>query len=116
MIIGAAPKKQESLVLEAISRFALLRSQALRKSRTGDRNGSEVDQKDRTMPRLVADDIAAALKKRIDAGEWNRRIPPERELADEFGVARNTMRRAVGVLEANGTVVRQVGRGTFLAV
>src|SRR5262245_63862669 len=67
------------------------------------------------MPRLVADDIATALKKRIDAGEWNGRIPPERELADEFGVARNTMRRAVGLLEASGTVVRQVGRGTFLS-
>jgi len=67
------------------------------------------------MPRLVADDIATALKKRIDAGEWNGRIPPERDLADEFGVARNTVRRAVGLLEASGTVVRQVGRGTFLA-
>jgi DNA-binding FadR family transcriptional regulator len=69
------------------------------------------------MPRLVADDIAAALRKRIDAGEWieSGRIPPERELADEFGVARNTVRRAVGLLEANGAVVRQVGRGTFLS-
>ena len=36
-------------------------------------------------------------------------------LADEFGAARNTVRRAVGLLEQNGTVVRQVGRGTFLA-
>ncbi len=42
-------------------------------------------------------------------------MPPERDLADEFGVARNTVRRAVGLLEQNGTVVRQVGRGTFLA-
>ena len=69
------------------------------------------------MPRLVANDIATALKKRIDAGEWleNGRMPPERDLADEFGVARNTVRRAVGLLEQNGTVVRQVGRGTFLA-
>jgi DNA-binding FadR family transcriptional regulator len=69
------------------------------------------------MPRLVANDIATALKKRIDAGEWleNGRIPPERDLADEFGVARNTVRRAVGLLEENGTVIRQVGRGTFLA-
>ena len=69
------------------------------------------------MPRLVANDIATALKKRIDAGEWleNGRIPPERDLADEFGVARNTVRRAVGLLEQNGTVIRQVGRGTFLA-
>jgi DNA-binding FadR family transcriptional regulator len=69
------------------------------------------------MPRLVANDIASALKKRIDAGEWTEqgRIPPERTLADEFGAARNTVRRAVGLLEQNGTVVRQIGRGTFLA-
>jgi DNA-binding FadR family transcriptional regulator len=69
------------------------------------------------MPRLVANDIASALKKRIDAGEWkeNGRIPPERVLADEFGAARNTVRRAVGLLEQSGTVVRQIGRGTFLA-
>ena len=69
------------------------------------------------MPRLVADDIASALRKRIDAGEWTEqgRIPPERVLADEFGAARNTVRRAVGLLEESGTVVRQIGRGTFLA-
>ncbi len=42
-------------------------------------------------------------------------MPPERGLALEFGVARNTVRRAVAVLEDDGTVVRQAGRGTFLA-
>lgn len=68
------------------------------------------------MPRLVANDIAASLKKRIAAGEWDDgRMPPERDLADEFGVARNTVRRAVGMLAEDGTVVRHVGRGTFLA-
>lgn len=69
------------------------------------------------MPRLVATDIAAELRKRISSGEWadNGRIPPERDLADEFGVARNTVRRAVSQLQEDGTVVRHVGRGTFLA-
>ena len=68
------------------------------------------------MPRLVATDIAHALKKRIEAGEWleQGRIPPERDLASEFGVARNTVRRAVGLLQESGAVSRQVGRGTFL--
>jgi DNA-binding FadR family transcriptional regulator len=71
---------------------------------------------DNAMPRLVATDIANALKKRIDSGEWQEqgRIPPERDLADEFGVARNTVRRAVGLLQQSGAVSRQVGRGTFL--
>ncbi|MBS3649495.1 FadR family transcriptional regulator [Pseudaminobacter sp. 19-2017] len=69
------------------------------------------------MPRLVAADIVIELRKRISSGEWaeNGRIPPERDLADEFGVARNTVRRAVGLLEQDGTLVRHVGRGTFLA-
>jgi DNA-binding FadR family transcriptional regulator len=68
------------------------------------------------MPRLVATDIATELRKRIAAGEWTEsgRIPPERDLAEAFGVARNTLRRAVHLLEADGTVVRQIGRGTFL--
>src|SRR3989338_828661 len=68
------------------------------------------------MPRLVANDIAGALKKRISSGEWASigRMPPERDLASEFGVARNTIRRAVSLLEEDGTVTRQNGRGTFL--
>lgn len=42
-------------------------------------------------------------------------MPPERDLALELGVARNTVRKAVAVLEVDGTVVRHAGRGTFLA-
>ncbi|NIA69426.1 FadR family transcriptional regulator [Pelagibius litoralis] len=69
------------------------------------------------MPRLVADEVAKQLRQRIDAGEWAAmgRMPPERQLADEYGIARNTMRRAVSLLEDDGIVTRQVGRGTFLA-
>jgi GntR family transcriptional regulator, hexuronate regulon transcriptional repressor len=69
------------------------------------------------VPKLVAVEIASTLKERISAGEWaaGGQIPPERELAAEFGVARNTVRRAVEFLENEGTLVRHVGRGTFLA-
>ncbi len=42
-------------------------------------------------------------------------MPPERDLAAEFGVARNTVRRAVEALERDGMVLRQVGRGTFVS-
>ena len=68
------------------------------------------------MPRLVAADIAGALRKRISSGEWSDlgRMPPERDLASEFGVARNTIRRAVSLLEEEGTVTKLTGRGTFL--
>lgn len=69
------------------------------------------------MPRLIASDIMRTLKQRIEAGEWSdgRRVPPERELALEFGVARNTIRRALLALEDRGTIQRHVGRGTYLS-
>jgi DNA-binding FadR family transcriptional regulator len=68
------------------------------------------------MPRLIATDIARALKQRITAGEWSdsRRIPAERDLATDFGVARNTIRRAMELLEEDGSISRHVGRGTFI--
>jgi DNA-binding FadR family transcriptional regulator len=68
------------------------------------------------MPRLIADDIARNLRQRIDAGEWSdgRPVPPERDLASEFGVARNTVRRAMNMLREDGAISRHVGRGTFV--
>ena len=67
------------------------------------------------MARAVALDIARTLKTRIEAGEWAQtRIPPERDLATEFGVARNTVRRAMAVLKDEGSIAGHVGRGTFV--
>lgn len=69
------------------------------------------------MPKLVAINIATTLRQRIISGEWDDtgRIPPERHLASELGVARNTIRRALGVLEDQGTVCRLTGRGVFIS-
>jgi DNA-binding FadR family transcriptional regulator len=60
--------------------------------------------------------VAKSLRERIDAGEWSdgRKMPPERELAAGFGVARNTVRRAIGLLRETVPLTREVGRGTFL--
>lgn len=67
------------------------------------------------MPRLVASDIARTLRERITSGDWaDRRVPPERALAAELGVARNTVRRAMRLLTADGAITRHVGRGTFV--
>ena len=67
------------------------------------------------MARSNAASIARSLKERIDAGEWSdgSRMPPERELAAGFGVARNTIRRAIGMLGEELSITRQVGRGTY---
>ena len=68
------------------------------------------------MPKNVAAEVAHSLRQRIDSGEWSdtRRLPNERELAAEYSVARNTLRSAIDKVAADGTVLRQVGRGTFL--
>ncbi len=69
------------------------------------------------MPKPIAAEIARSLQQRIDAGEWadGRQVPPERDLAADFGVARNTIRRAMDMLRDQGTISRHVGRGTFVA-
>ena len=43
------------------------------------------------------------------------RLPTERELAKRFSVPRNAVRRTLARLEAEGSITRHVGRGTFLA-
>lgn len=65
----------------------------------------------------MADEVAASLKQKIASGQWgdDLRLPAERDLAGEFGVSRNTIRLALQRLEDAGALVRQVGRGTFVA-
>jgi GntR family transcriptional regulator len=57
------------------------------------------------------------LRIRISTGEWNtgERLPSEADLAARYGVARMTIRQAVGALAAEGIVVRRQGLGTFAA-
>lgn len=61
--------------------------------------------------------LLAQLRKALSQGEWKpgERIPTERDLAQRFRSARNTVRRALGVLEEEGRIHREVGRGTFVA-
>ena len=42
------------------------------------------------------------------------RLPTERQLALDLGVSRAAVRHAIAVLQAEGRVSREVGRGTFL--
>ena len=42
------------------------------------------------------------------------RLPPERALAEKFGVNRAELRKAYAVLEAEGRLWRHVGKGTFV--
>jgi DNA-binding FadR family transcriptional regulator len=55
--------------------------------------------------------LVLILSGRFRAGD---RLPPERQLASEFGVSRPTVRQAVAVLAAHGLVEARVGAGTFV--
>jgi GntR family transcriptional regulator len=61
--------------------------------------------------------IAAAVKALLKAGKIpsDTAMPPERVLAERFGVSRMTMRQANDILEREGLINRQRGRGTFAA-
>ncbi len=50
----------------------------------------------------------------ISSSQVGDKLKPERGLSDEFGVDRDTVRRAMQDLEREGFVVRQRGRGTFI--
>jgi GntR family transcriptional regulator len=57
------------------------------------------------------------LIRRMVAGEWRpgEILPSEGRLAVEFGVSQGTVRKALDEMAAQNLVVRQQGRGTFLA-
>jgi GntR family uxuAB operon transcriptional repressor len=60
--------------------------------------------------------VAAQLRRRILDGEYafEERLPAERSLAEEFGVARGTIRSVLQILEDQHLVTRQVGSGTYV--
>jgi DNA-binding GntR family transcriptional regulator len=58
----------------------------------------------------VADD----LDRRIRDGEIEVKLPSERDLAEDYGVAYTTVRRAMEVLRDRGLIITRHGRGTFV--
>ena len=61
--------------------------------------------------------VADWIESRIKSGELRSgfRLPPERELAQETGVAYDTIRRAAVLLRERGLIVTVHGRGTYVA-
>ena len=57
--------------------------------------------------------LILAESERGGAGQ-GMRLPTERQLAADLGVSRAAIRHAMAVLQAEGHVSREVGRGTFL--
>jgi DNA-binding FadR family transcriptional regulator len=63
-----------------------------------------------------ADQTLTKLRRLIADGRIGAdgRMPPERLLADELGVGRRSLRRALDILEQEGRITREQGRGTFV--
>ncbi|MBZ6078371.1 FCD domain-containing protein [Microvirga sp. WGZ8] len=56
------------------------------------------------------------LRRLLDAlaESTETQLPPERSLSQQMGVGRRALRRALEVLEAEGRIWRQQGKGTFI--
>ncbi|GAA4914666.1 winged helix-turn-helix domain-containing protein [Streptomonospora salina] len=78
---------------------------------------SEIPEFDPQGPDLVYAALADHVVARVAAGDLvpGARLPAERDLAEEYGVAYMTVRRAMQVLRERGVIVTVHGKGTFIA-
>jgi GntR family transcriptional regulator len=58
--------------------------------------------------------LAAILRNRIDDGTITGRLPSEKMLAQEFGLAQGTVRRALDILREEGRITTVHGYGSFV--
>jgi GntR family transcriptional regulator len=58
--------------------------------------------------------VARDVERRIADGEITAKLPSERALAEEYGVAYTTVRRAMEELRERGVIITRHGRGTFV--
>ena len=66
--------------------------------------------------RLIYVQVAEHIAARIEAGglAGGQRLPPERDVATEYGVAYNSIRKSMELLRERGLIVTMHGRGTFV--
>jgi DNA-binding GntR family transcriptional regulator len=66
----------------------------------------------------VTTQVATDIEADIDSGTIapDTRLPTELELAEQYGVSRVTVRRAIALLRERGKVVTVHGRGTYAAI
>lgn len=67
-------------------------------------------------PKKVSTQIADQIRSSILSGEFSPgdKLPPERELAEVFGVSRPSVREALNVLASSGLVMSYQGGGTVV--
>lgn len=90
----------------------------------GQRHGTMItmslpDKRDRInhrAPKLLWQQVADDLRSELESGALaaDARLPSEHELADQYGVSRDTIRRAIQELVNEDRLVVLQGRGTFV--
>lgn len=72
---------------------------------------------DRNSPIPYYVQVKGALREHIESGNWQPgdQLPGEPELCQMFGVSRTVIRQALKEMEYEGLIVREKGKGTFLA-
>ena len=60
--------------------------------------------------------IVDYVQEHIESGQWQpgHRLPAERDMAERWGVAYLTIRRAMAELRKKGLIVSVQGRGTYV--
>lgn len=72
---------------------------------------------DKKSPIPVYYQLRNIIQKKIQNGDYQEGdlIPSERELSESYGISRMTVRQALNHMVAEGLLVREKGRGTFVA-
>lgn len=69
---------------------------------------------DRSSPVPLWAQLEAALRNRLDRGEFDARFPTDHQLVEEYAVSRHTVREAIRHLNRTGVLRRERGRGTVV--
>ncbi|QQP92992.1 FadR family transcriptional regulator (plasmid) [Skermanella sp. TT6] len=71
----------------------------------------------RTKAATGASALVQLIESNIAEGVWSAgfKLPAERDLEKQFGVSRNTLRKSLKLLQDKGSIIRHVGRGSFVA-
>jgi len=70
----------------------------------------------RIKPQRITEKIVEQIKDGIGSGDFSagEKLPPEREMAEQMGVSRSSIREALQILDHTGFVQIIQGRGTFV--
>jgi len=68
-------------------------------------------------PEPLSQQLAALLRSEIETGKRRpgSRLPSINELAEQYGIATGTARKALNILKDAGLATGSVGHGTFVA-